>query len=122
MCPVEWMHSRVCNIKHVAILDKREHQRLAKANAATGAAIHRSNTPLANARFLDSRVHTQIQQRSPIACYTSQSTKAQRPAGSLYVHTQETVDQTLLRVAVCSLTVVSRLSVHVRLSLSEEKE
>ena len=35
---------------------------------------------------------------------------------ALYVHTQETVDHTLLRVAVCSTTVVSRLSMHVRLS------
>ena len=44
----------------------------------------------------------------------------QRPPGSkgplpLYVHTQETADHTLLRVAVCNKTVVSRLSVHVRL-------
>ena len=41
-----------------------------------------------------------------------------RPNGplALYVHTQETVDHTSLRVAVCSTTVVSRLSVHVRLS------
>ena len=40
---------------------------------------------------------------------------------ALYVHTQETVDHTLLRVAVCSPTVVSRLSVHVRRSVRKRK-
>ena len=40
---------------------------------------------------------------------------------ALYVHTQETVDHTLLRVAVCSPTVGSRLSVHVRRSVRKRK-
>ena len=83
VCPVERMYSRVSNITHVTIYDNREHQRSAKANAATGAAILRSNTTLAKARFLDSHVHTQIQQRLPIPCYNSESTRAQRPAGSV---------------------------------------
>ena len=51
VCPVERMRSRVSNITHVTIFDKREHQRSAKANAATGAAIHRSDTTLAKVRF-----------------------------------------------------------------------
>ena len=86
VCPVERMYLRVSNVTHVTIYDNREHQRSAKANAATGAAIHQSNTTLAKARFLDSRVHTQIQQRSLIPCYKSESTKAQRPAGSVCAH------------------------------------
>ena len=86
VCPVKRMHSRVSNITHVTIFDKREHQRSAKANTATGAAIHRSNTTLAKARFLDSRVHTQIQHRSPIPCYNSESTWAQRPVSSVCAH------------------------------------
>ena len=36
--------------------------------------------------FLDSRVHTQIQQHSPMPCYNSESTRAQRPAGSVCAH------------------------------------
>ena len=46
-----------------------------------------------------------------------------RPKGplALHVHTQETVDHTLLRVAVCNTTVVSRLSVHVRRSVRKRK-
>ena len=83
VCLVERTHSRVSTITHVTIFDKREHQRSAKANAATGAAIHRSNTTLAKARFLDSRVHTQIQQRSPIPCNNSEST---RPVTSVCAH------------------------------------
>ena len=45
-----------------------------------------------------------------------------RPKGplALYVHTHETVDHTLLRVAVCSTTVVSRRSVHARTSKTPE--
>ena len=69
--------------------DKREHQRSAKANAGTGATIHRSHTTLAKARFLDSRVHTQIQQRSPIPCYshaTQETTRAQSPVGIVCAH------------------------------------
>ena len=76
-------HGRQCG---TTTRNKREHQRSAKANAATGAAIHRSDTTLAKARFLDSRVHTQIQQQSPIRCYNSESTRAQRPAGSVCAH------------------------------------
>ena len=86
VCPVERMYSRVSNITHVTIYDNREHQRSAKASAATGAAIHQSNTTSAKARNLDSRVHTQIQQRSPIPCHNSESTKAQRPAGFVCAH------------------------------------
>ena len=40
VCPVERMYSRVSNITHVTIYDNREHQWSAKADAATGAAIH----------------------------------------------------------------------------------
>ena len=40
---------------------------------------------------------------------------------ALYVHMQETVDHTLLRVAVCRTTVVSRLIVHVRRSVRKRK-
>ena len=54
----------------------------------------------------------------------SHSTQSQPgPKGplALYVHTQETVDHTLLRVAVCNTTVVSRLSVHARLLNQKRK-
>ena len=47
---------------HVTNHETRERPRSAKVNASTGAVIHLSNTPLVKARFLDSRVHTQIQQ------------------------------------------------------------
>ena len=80
------MRSRVSNITYITHLDTRERQLSAKANAATGAAIHQLYTTLAKARFLDSHVHTQIQQQSPIPCYNSESTRAQRPAGFVCAH------------------------------------
>ena len=80
------MRSRVSKITYVTYLDTRNRQLSAKANAAIGAAIHQSNTTLDKPRFLDSRVDTQIQQRSSIPCYYPESTRAQRPAGSVCAH------------------------------------
>ena len=40
---------------------------------------------------------------------------------SLYVHTQETVDHTLLRAAACSTTVVSRINVAYETFRSKER-
>ena len=57
----------------------------------------------------------------PVLHVITQSPPGPKGPLALYVHTLETVDHTLLRVAVCSTTVVSRLSVHVRLS-EEERE
>ena len=62
-----------------------------------------------------------LQLRTRLAHVITQSPPGPKGPLALYVHTQETVDHTLLRVAVCSTTVVSKLSVHVRLSDHKKK-
>ena len=100
------MCSRVNNIMHITNHDTRQRHQSAKANPATGAAIHPSNTcwPEPGSWTLvythrssnDHRSHVITQSHpGPNACWT------------LYVHTQETVSHTLHRVAVCNKTVVS---------------
>ena len=53
---------------------------------------------------------------STVAVVITQSPPGPKGPLALYVRAQETVDHALLWVVVCSTTVVSRLSVHVRLS------
>ena len=66
--------------------DTRERHRSAKANTATGAVIHLSNTTLAKARFLDSRVQVQIKQRSSRPYYNAESPRPKGPLDSVCAH------------------------------------
>ena len=103
------------NITYITNNDTQKRHRSAKSSAATGAAIHQVDTTSAKARFRDPRVHTQIQQQTPIPCYNSKSPRPKGPLDSACAHAGDGRPY-LAEGSSMHTIIIIRFSVHVRRS------